>query len=158
MQTTTAIDSANVAADLSSGTDFADLDALLAESVQIKRDQLAVKEARRTLSGPNASGMSPAERDSLKHTVLSWELQREWLPVAAVAAFDVQECKHCGSSSYHFNGIFQRQRHRTSKVDRWLRADDAMNHGLPREPKYYPEEVPLCSNCAPFAGYVAVQS
>src|SRR5260370_30414801 len=126
------------------GTGNFDLDALLSESMKAKKDALAVKEARKLLSDKSIPSETKRE---IEATVRAWELQREWTPVAATVMIDEQCCSHCNSTHEHYAGLFQKQRHRTSKIERWIKSDPVANKGLPQEVKFTEEYVPMCSDC-----------
>lgn len=129
-----------------SGEDELSLDSLLADSMKNVAQDKKLKESRQRLA---KGGLSDSERSEIEAKVAEWELARLWNPAASVACFDVQVCQ-CGSKHEHFIGYFQRQLHKTSKIDRWVRVDRAavMASTLPREIKRteYPTEI--CADCA----------
>lgn len=131
-------------------TDFADLDALLADSMQAKQDAIRIKEIRKKRAG---GGMLPHESLVASAKIREWDLKREWNPSADVAFFHTQHCASCGSAHTHFTGIYQKQRHRTLAIDRWIKSDSVSNKGLPKEVKNEDENVPLCSDCTTSSGW-----
>lgn len=130
--------------------DMFDLNKLLNESLSAKSDQQKVKAARRKL----ASGAAEAEeREALAELVRSWELRREWKPVANTIMFEVQHCTHCGTEHKHLVGFFQQQEHRTSKISRWLKA--AEDVALPKNQKENTSYIAICAECCAAAGWGA---
>lgn len=128
-----------------------DLDDLLAESMVAKRNGDAVKKARTTLAMGN---MHPDAKEKLQAVVRAHELRVDWQNVAAVAVFNRQYCNECELVHIHFEGFFQRQKHRTSKVERWVKSvREQMLAELPKEVKYEEAIVDSCEECCGLAGY-----
>lgn len=140
---------------LSDGTDGSEdnfsLEGLLKESLQAKRDAESVKVARALLA---KGGIDPESRKSMTESIRSWEVKREWLAVASVAMFYRQFCAQCDLYHVTFAGYYQRQEHRTTKVQRWVQATkDLRTVPLPKECKYEDSICELCEDCAGKAGY-----
>lgn len=127
-----------------------DLDALLAESLQIKNELALQKKKPQRIP---KQMVSPEVKRAIDAKVLEWENRREWAPEAAVAFFDAQRCTFCNSLTSVFKGILQRQSHRQTKVDRWVRVDAGMNNLLPKETKVMQELTDICSQCAVAHGF-----
>jgi len=143
------LDDARVAA----VNEFDSLDALLNDSLKSIAQDKAVKEARKRLA---KGGFSNADREADTARVRQWELDRIWTPMASVAYFETQECSCCRNRQHHFKGYFQRQTHRTSKIDRWVQADLSTvvtSEKLPKEIKDDHVIVPTCIRCAVLAGW-----
>lgn len=128
--------------------DMRELNALLFESLNAKKDALRVREARKTLAN---GGMSPADRDATAAMVKEWELKREWTPRSNTMILDVQHCTNCGKKHSHFLGLFQGQEHKTSKITRWVSAAPVV--GLPKVLKEQVNHVAICIGCAPAQGW-----
>ena len=124
---------------------FGELDALLKESVASKAEAVRVKEQRKLLASGRLTGESRLHTETL---IRSWELKKEWIPVAAVQMFSAQQCSHCGGVHHHFLGIYQRQLSKLSKVSRWIKSDDVANRGLPQETKCEESFAPVCADCS----------
>lgn len=130
------------------GDDFS-LDDLLTESLETIKESAAVKANRKKLKDTR---LSKAERTAIEDKIRQWELAREWTPKASVAMFLQQTCK-CGSIHSTFSGMFQRQTHRVSAIERWVPVTDIADSGLPREHKAHTQHVLLCADCAESEGY-----
>lgn len=129
---------------------FLDLDDLLADSMKQKKEAEAAKLARSLLS---KGGMEPEARTLMEAQVREHEMRVQWNALAGVAMFSRQWCKECGLVHVQFSGFFSRQKHRTSKIDRWLKSSQEQISGLPKEVKYEDVEVPMCEECAGLAGF-----
>lgn len=127
-----------------------DLDDLLADSMQQRKDADAVKLSRSLLS---KSGLDPEARKRMEAQVREHEMKVQWSAVAAVGMFSRQWCAECGLCHIQFIGYFQRQTHKTSKIVRWLKSTKQQMDGLPKEAKYEDHEVETCEECAGAAGY-----
>jgi hypothetical protein len=126
------------------------LDDLLAESMAEKRKADDVKAARFSVANCK---MPQAERDALTASIRSWEAKREWLPQAAVVMFTRQQCLGCGQFHTQFLGWFQRQKHRTSQIDRWIPSIKPHDDKLLRESKYQDSHAEMCQDCAEHLGF-----
>lgn len=124
--------------------DFASLEDLLNESMDSIKEAADIKARRQLLA---KRGITKAERNENEEIVKSWELKREWTPKAAVALFDIQECSHCGSKHSFYVGLYQRQTHKRSQIDRWILSTDTANAGLPKEIGTNTEHTPMCGQC-----------
>ena len=132
--------------------DFSDLDDLLAEAVELKSAAANAKAARKSLS---AGLCSSAERAETEAKIREWESRTEWKAAAAVAMFNAQRCS-CGGTHTVFAGIFQRQEHKTSKVNRWIREETPAHLKLPYEHKVNWESVGICITCVGAAGFPTI--
>lgn len=126
------------------------LDDLLADSMRQKKDAEAVKLSRSLLS---KGGVDPETRQRMEAQIREHEMKVQWDAQAAVAMFHRQWCKECGLVHVQFAGYFQRQKHRHSKIDRWLKIPKELLGNLPKEVKYEDVEVDLCEECAGLAGF-----
>jgi hypothetical protein len=131
--------------------DMFDLNNLLNESLNRKKEMGEVKAARRKLASGGADGEE--EKEALAELIRSWELRREWTPVANTIMFEVQHCTHCGAEHKHLTGLFQRQEHRTSKISRWVRA--AEDVALPKTQKDNVSYIAICADCCEALGWGA---
>lgn len=130
--------------------DTISLDNLLAESMQEAAAAAEVKAARQVLA---KGGLAAAEAEAIAAQVRSWEARREWKPAAAVVMFTRQRCRCCDNYSTQFAGWFQRQVHRDTKADRWIKHIPPMDDALPRESKYQDSWADLCEACAEHIGF-----
>lgn len=139
----------------------ADLDAILAESIQLQEDTKYLQRDKQRLA-------QQARKEEAKKKIISatnfptksYATTREWVPVAAVALFHTQRCIACGTNHTHFMGVFQRQQKTndgisgTIKSEQWVRAiDHTMIDGLPKEQKETDEPVDMCICCSTQLGY-----
>lgn len=129
--------------------DICDLDKLLNESMSAKADAKKIQEARKRLA---SKGLILAERELLIAIVRGWERKREWTPSANVLMFDVQYCTACGGVHKHFQGFFQQQEHKTSKISRWIQAEIEVE--LPKALKETIVQVGICSACCTEKGWL----
>lgn len=139
---------------LTSASSFS-LDDLLAESMAEKRKADDVKVARVSVA---KGGLSQADKDALTASIRSWEAKREWLPQAAVVMFARQQCLGCGQFHTQFLGWFQRQQHRTSKIERWIPSIKPHDDKLLRESKYQDSHAEMCEDCAEHLGFDVEES
>lgn len=137
--------------DSESETDFSFGD-LVKEAMAHRADTIRLKEGRKIIkSGGNAPGVDMV---SLLADVKRLETQREWLPRADVAMFQIQHCTACDNYAPLFTGLFQRQAHRHQRhTDRWVAATPFENKGLKKEVKTTEVDVPMCHFCYAEAGY-----
>lgn len=128
--------------------DFSSLNALLTESLASRAESVRIKEQRQLL----ATGKIPkAERDGVSQLIRSWELKKEWVPVAAVQMYHCQTCSNCGGQHYHYEGVYQRQVNKIShKISRWIKSDSIANSGLAKEAKCEDSTAPVCADCSEF--------
>lgn len=126
------------------------LEDLLADSMKLKRDGEGAKLARALLA---KGGLEVEARMRMQADVRAYELKVEWRSLSAVAIFRRQWCDACGLCHIQFVGYFQRQKHRNSKIDRWVKSTAQGMEGLPKETKYEEEAVEICEECAALAGY-----
>ena len=135
-----------------------DLDGLLAESMAERSMSELIKEKRKLLASHKY--MSEAERTAIQQQVRDWEAKREWEPVADVVLFTRQMCNNCGAFHHSFQGYYQQQRSRNSKIDRWIKSTKPTIEGLgkeiplPRESKYEDSIVDLCHTCGDQLGWL----
>ena len=122
-----------------------DLDALLADSLAAKAEAAKGKAIRKTLA---TTQLNSAERAELSEKLALWETKREWTPKANVLVLATQQCLSCGSLHTHIVGTFQRQSHRHSKIDRWIKPEvSASSNDLPKETKEEVTQVAMCFDC-----------
>lgn len=138
-----------------SGPEDFDLDALLAESVAAKAEADQTKVNRKLLTSKHLK-LSAAERAKLQEQVRQTELRTEWTAQASVAIFHIQQCSYCGARHTHFAGLFQRQAHRHSRIDRWVKSNPMQNEGLPKEQKEDVHYSEMCGCCGPEFGFLSV--
>jgi hypothetical protein len=139
--------------DEDNGFSFGDL---LKEALAHKADTQLLKDGRKALKEKRP--MSGDALNDMLQDIRRIELQREWLPRAAVAMFQIQHCTCCENYTAMFTGIFQRQKHRTLKeADRWVAATDEENSTLKKEVKTTEVDVPLCAFCLDDNGFPGKQ-
>jgi hypothetical protein len=132
----------------SGGVDL--LESLLQESLSTIKDRAFVKEGRKKLAQGKYNTAEKAEIDA---KIKEWELAREWKPAANVAMFNTQSCR-CGSRHAIFSGWFQRQHHRKSNIDRWVRPEADPIPSLPNERQDLElSPTTICASCAPAQGF-----
>jgi hypothetical protein len=129
------------------------LDDLLADSMQQVAGKIKLKVDRKRLLDTRVMG---TERQEIEESIKRWELAREWVAVANVAMFNTQYWSHCASIHNTFSGLFQRQLHRTSKVNRW-QAVVAQEIGLKYETMHTEAEVAICAECVGEQGFAPEQ-
>lgn len=127
-----------------------DLDALLTESVEIRTATKNLAEGRKKLADRRTDS---TEREAIQAKLREWEAASEWKPAAVAAMFLTQHCTHCSRCATLFQGIFQRQTHRTQKLERWVKEATPEHINLPREQKHTSENVAVCSVCADSQGF-----
>lgn len=126
--------------------DFSELDDLLADAMQERRETLSVAETRKRAKA--GFGLSAEDQDRVRR----WELAREWLPVANTAVFRRYVCA-CGFHSTVFEGLFLEQRHRhSSHANRWT-ATEASQANLPNDTAIRVKPIPMCQRCAESKGF-----
>ena len=138
--------------DSDSGLDsgFDDLESLLQESLSTIKDRAFVKEGRKKLA---QGKYNTAEKAAIDAKIKEWEMAREWKPAANVAMFNTQSCR-CGSRHAVFSGWFQRQHHRKSSIDRWVRPEAEPLSSLPNERQDLElAQTTICATCAPAQGF-----
>lgn len=126
------------------------LDDLLAESMEQKKKAEAAKEARQRLAKGN---IDKKTRALLQAQVDEHEMKVMWTVQAGVALIHRQWCDNCDCCHNQFRGYFQRQKHRQSKIDRWVKTEKQNLDGLPKEVKYEDEIVESCEECAALEGF-----
>lgn len=134
---------------MSAGEVFADLEALLGESLAAKRadDEGAALRKRLKLSN-----LSKAEREATEALVRSWEARKEWRTVANVAVFERVYCD-CGCYTEAFSHFMHRQRGRqNAALERFIVAD-TLDSAMPKETAFQNCQVPICGECAAGEGY-----
>jgi hypothetical protein len=127
-----------------------ELDALLGESLDIKRTNDAARSAKERLK---RGGMSAQEKAETEALIRQWELAHEWKAEANVALFSMQMCK-CGLSHTGFMRLMTRLRHRhlAHAAMRWLPAE-VSQASLPNETVFSVSKVPMCIGCADAKGW-----
>lgn len=126
--------------------DFSELDDLLADAMQERRETQSVIETRKRAKA--GFGLSTEDQDRVRR----WELAREWLPVANTAVFRRYVCA-CGFHSTVFEGLFLEQRHRhSSHANRWTAAE-ASQANLPNDTAIRVKSIPMCQRCAESKGF-----
>lgn len=126
------------------------LEGLLAESMQQKHKADAAKDARQRLA---KGGVDKKTRAQLEALVTEHEMKVMWKVEAGVVMIHRQWCNGCDCCHNQFRGYFQRQKHRHSKIDRWIKTDKQNLDGLVKEVKYEDEIVDTCEECAALAGF-----
>jgi hypothetical protein len=134
--------------------DLANLNSLLAESLAQVEESRQVRATRKALH-ENRQNLTVEQKQALRLQIALHELKHEWTAEAEVVSFRIQECSCCRSQSSIFEGFFQRQSHRSSKISRWVAQTNAPLDGstLQREVKLEREEVPVCIACIQNLGY-----
>lgn len=127
------------------------LESLLAESLDTIHKRAEVKDLRKRKAAGNLRTGKELEEANTK--IREWEMAREWKAAANVAMFNVQQCS-CGSTHSVFSGWFQRQAHRSSKINRWIRPDAEPLASLPKERQdLHLPNTTICASCAASQGY-----
>lgn len=126
------------------------LDDLLAESLAERKSHEEVKAGRAMLA---RGGLGAADTAAINNAVRDWESKREWHPKAAVVMFSRQKCLGCGQFHTQFLGFYERQRHRSSSLDRWIKHFRPVTDQLPRESKYQDSYAEMCEDCAEHLGF-----
>jgi hypothetical protein len=138
--------------DIQTDEDEFDFGSLVKEAMALRQDAQTLKDSRKALK--EKKPMAGAAYTNMLQDIRRIELQQEWLPMAAVALFRVQHCTCCDNYTAVFEGIFQRQKHRSLRAtDRWVSATVAENRGLPKQVKTAEVDVPMCHFCLAEAGY-----
>lgn len=127
-----------------------DLDDLLADSMKQKSDAENAKAARALLA---KGGVNAETRKRMEAEIAAHEMKVLWTAQAAVAMFHRQWCDKCDLVHVHFAGFFQRQAHKTSKIQRWIASNEQQMGSLPKETKYEDIIVATCEECAALAGF-----
>jgi hypothetical protein len=130
--------------------DFSDLEALLTEATTAQRDAARVKEARERAK---RGGLAPQERAEDEARIRAWEARNEWQDAANVACFERYRCA-CGRQQTIFRQLMRRQTHRHLKqgATRWIEATESLA-SLPSEIVVKRWNTPMCTTCAPAAGF-----
>ena len=127
------------------------LDSLLTESMAEVAVAKKAKENRTRLAIGN---LHPEAKAALLLEVREHELKVDWIVKAAVAVFNRQFCASCECVHIQFEGFFQRQLHRSSKAERWVKSNkQSMLPTLPKEVKYEESETETCEECCGLEGY-----
>jgi hypothetical protein len=127
----------------------ADLDELLAESLDQVREERAVKATRQRVRKSGWTGVDPADAERIRR----WELANEWLAVANVALFHRYRCINCSRQQTVFGQLMLRQEHRHLRnTQRWQRTD-TNRADLPSEVVVQKWVTPMCTECAYLAGF-----
>lgn len=130
----------------------------------IRSDALIQKEARMGLDQLLARGQAIISRDAraraAKATDDELEIVRQrrlqqaaalaerfqWRPVAALAMFEEQTCRNCGSIHSMFRGFGTLYRRRVDNTENW-KAADCLDRGLPFELRKFGQNVDVCADC-----------
>lgn len=131
-------------------SDFADLEAFLAASVESHAAIKAAKEAKARLLKGGGDATQVAE-DAAR--VRAWEAKHEWRAEANCAIFMEQECEGCGDFQYFLQGTFERQEHRHVKGTRRWEPVEGSKAGLDSEVMIQTRLVPFCGECCERAGF-----
>jgi len=125
--------------------DFADLDAIIAESEARRTAKGGITQKRERLAH---KGLTEEERRRLEDEVRAFELLFTWRVEANVALFHTQSCDCCNSTHRFFMGWFTHQQHRTDSHCRRLVAGRS-GEDLPDRIELHAQGmVPMCGNCA----------
>ena len=125
--------------------DFADLDAIIAESEARRSAKGGVTQKRERLAH---KGLTADERQRLEAEVAAFELLFTWRVEANVALFHVQECTTCSGYHQFFMGWFTHQQHRTDPHCRRLVAGRSEEPVPDRIEKHSQGKVEMCGLCA----------
>lgn len=126
--------------------DFADLDAIIAETEERKRTKSSIKGKLTKLAH---GGLTPDERARLQAEVREYEDHHVWRTVAAVALFKTQTCACCGSHHRFFEGWMTAQDHRSDPNARRLVRGKPVEIDLPQRIQEHTHGAcEMCSNCA----------
>lgn len=137
--------------------DFADLDALLGESVAQRDAEREAKAARERLrKRSSGSGRTPEEIAADEARVRDWEMKHDWQATAAVALFEKHKCVNCGRGHTIFRQLMLKQQHRVfPDTTRWQQVDEIAEQyaDLPKEIQVEKWEAGMCTNCAGEFGF-----
>lgn len=132
-----------------------DLDALLAESVQLRDAEREMKAARERLKRryTSGSGRTAQEIAEDEARVRAWEAANLWDNVAGIAQWEKHRCVNCGRGQTIFRQLMLKQRHReTPNTWRWQSVDE-IPEGLPQENLVQKWETGMCTHCAGEFGF-----
>lgn len=130
-------------------TGLESLEALLGESIALKRQDVEAKALQERLKRQN---LSKAEREATEALVRAWQARVEWRTVANVAVFEHVSCA-CGYYTEAFSHFMHRQRHRQASGRERLIVADTLDPGMPKETAVQYASVPICGTCAGDKGY-----
>lgn len=137
---------------MSNFDDFADLNAAIADQLQLKADAAAAKAARERVKRGGASGFGLQPDDLAR--IAAWEAAQEWKAVAAVALFEVESCLRCETESERFVQFMRLDHHRALRDSARVVRDDFPNPELPKRVYRQRRIVPMCPDCAESSGWL----
>jgi hypothetical protein len=134
-----------------------DLDDLLAESMNLKRESGKGKSLRDELR----KAQNEADRKAIEQKIRAWEDAYEWDNKAHCVFFERVQCS-CGSLNSVFAGYFYHQTHKhQSGTQRWVKTEDtgkrqvdpSVRDSLPKQVLYKTAQIPTCEFCAHLQGF-----
>ena len=121
----------------------------MAESLGQAKQELLAKTARERLK--RGSG-SQQEREEDAARIRAWEATHEYTDAANVALWERHRCA-CGRQQTIFRHFMTRQVHRYLRTtQRWVKTDE-LDDDLPNETMVQKWNTPMCTHCAPQAGW-----
>jgi hypothetical protein len=130
-------------------SEFDDLEALLGEAKAAERDAREVKAARERAK---RGGLTPAQREEDEARLREWEARHEWKDVANVAQWERHRCA-CGRQQTIFRQLMRKQVHRHLRDSVRYVQVEAQVASLPNELLVQKWNTPMCTSCAPRAGF-----
>lgn len=134
-----------------------DLDDLLAESMELKRESGKGKSLRDELR----KAQTEADRKALEAKIREWEDTYEWTNKAHCVFFERVQCS-CGSLNSVFAGYFYHQAHKhLPATQRWVKTEDtgkrqldpSLRDKLPKQVLYKTVAIPTCEFCVHLQGF-----
>lgn len=116
------------------------LDELLAQGRLIRDREARERAAKKTeeeLEVARQRRMRKAQEDADRFA---------YKPIAALAMFEEQTCRNCGSVHSMFRGYGTLYQRKSSFDEKWERAD-CLDRGLPFQMRTMPGATPVCSEC-----------
>ena len=132
---------------------FADLDALIQDTLTAKAEATEAAAARRRVV---EGRQSATEQAADRQRIAEWEAKHEWRSAAITAIFNRYTCS-CGAQHTIFGQLMLRQQHRSMRLtQRWV-AMPCPAPALPKETLLQDHQVTLCTACAGAAGFALTQ-
>ena len=125
--------------------DFADLNAAIAQQLQVKADGAATKTARERLK---RGGLSSQELLADQARIAEWERKHEWRASTNVVLFERETCETCQTTADRFVQFMQVQVHRHLRDSHRVVRVEAADAALPNRVYLQQRLVPMCPDCA----------
>jgi len=127
-----------------------DLDALLEESVELRKKEKAAK-PKKEPAEKSVGWMNSEEREIHQAAVKAVKASGSgWKTIGALVMINVQCCQHCGNEQSHLEGIFLKRTHKKFFTVQYHRPSDKMElEGLDREVEINRIPIAMCPSCLP---------